>query len=451
MLNNTATALGLTIGNNATSRGIQLGAMPGTPLKALVTTLAAVGDKEFQQRGGEALSKAAQSSNLNPHNHEDEKAELVKNIRAIVENKTLRTIQEDLNPLIRDIRTEVSRQRVSIAEENALGLDIVMHELSPVYTSSYIETLVTTGLREQRTTTMNQTLRRRILADLSIESLGKAVETPSAELNAQILELIQKHDERSVDGILTDLMSGQKSGVVSFFTDHSELLSYLLLRGVQADKHPYIKLDSLSTDERVELGRATATYQYILSRRLANHNRINQKATTFIAVEGKKMHVVAKNYMAWTEKEENTKEAVFGAILRHGARATDVLHSDASRKELEKAYTSHAVITNGKTKALADSKVEEITRNFIIRHFNDEAESSNAAKESLSTDIASVREFFSMYSKDALVSDEEFITRAVCKTVGRGIDAEVVILEMQRFLEKKVTKTWNYKLLCNTL
>lgn len=227
MLNNTATALGLTIGNNATSRGIQLGAMPGTPLKALVTTLAAVGDKEFQQRGGEALSKAAQSSNLNPHNHEDEKAELVKNIRAIVENKTLRTIQEDLNPLIRDIRTEVSRQRVSIAEENALGLDIVMHELSPVYTSSYIETLVTTGLREQRTTTMNQTLRRRILADLSIESLGKAVETPSAELNAQILELIQKHDERSVDGILTDLMSGQSLALlVSLLITLSYCLTY---------------------------------------------------------------------------------------------------------------------------------------------------------------------------------------------------------------------------------
>lgn len=437
MLNNTATSLGLTIGNNATSRGIQLGAMPGTPLKALVTTLATVGDAEFQQRGGEALAKAAQSSNLNPYNHEDEKQELVRNIRTIVENKTLRTIQEDLNPLIRDIRTEVSRQRVAIAEENALGLDIVMHELSPVYTSSYIENLVITGLREQRTSNMNQPLRRRILADLSIDSLGQAVATPSAEINAQVLELIQKHDESSVDGIISDLLNGPVSGVVATFNNHAVLVSYLLLRGVQADKHPYIKLDSLNSDERLELSRAVATYQYLLSRRLADHNRIAKNNTTFLAVEGKKMHVVASQYMAWTEKEENTKEAVFGAIIRHGARATDVLRSGQNLNELEKAYKNHAVIVNGKTNSLADSKVEEITRNFILRHFNEEAETSNAAKESLSTDIASVRDYFNYCRKDKLTSDEEFITRAVCKTVGRGIDAEVVILEMQRFLEQE--------------
>lgn len=437
MLNKTATDLGMTIANNASSRGIQMSAMPGTPLKAVVTTLLAVGDKEYANKGGEALIKASQSHPLNVHNHQDEKVDIVNNLRTIIENKTLRTIQEDLNPLIRDIRTEVSRQRVAIAEENALGLDIAMHELSPVYSSSYIETLVGTGLRDVRNYVINQSLRRRLVGDLSTEAIVTTIATPSNDLNAQLAELVTRQNEDSVDGVASTLLTMPTTGLLNIYNDHSDLITFLFLRGVKADKHPYVKLDSLSTDERTELARMISYYQSVLNTRLKAYNRMSESNKVFLEVRGNVIHVIGKNYMAWTEKEEHTKEAVFGAVIRHGVRAAEILHSTDNFEELEKAYKNHAVVSRSKTATMADSKVEEITRNFIVRHINEEAETSENAAASRSMDLQSVRDYFSVFRKDKLTSDEEFITRAVCKTVGRGIDAEVVILEMQRFLEQE--------------
>ncbi|UKZ10965.1 hypothetical protein CZP2022_242 [Vibrio phage C-ZP2022] len=450
MLNSHSTAQGMVVAGNASARGLVLSAIPASPLAALVTTLSGITEAEFRNKGADAIMSASAPHALNPHDHGEEVAVLAHNLKSVLERKTLRLIQEEINPLVREIRSEITRARIEIAEQNALGLGVQLHRLPNVYSSSYLEQAVKNpSLREQRKKSIGGSLLRKLVSDLTVPQLIETMKTPSAEINTELAALVTKSNEAyvgneksyvdtgfEVSGVI--FLEPKRIGLMSAYLEHSDLLTFMFLRGVRAGNHPLVSPDALDANERVELAGAISSYQWAVNQRMDYLAREAKNERVFLGTENKKIvHADEARYMKWVEAEENTKELVLGALVAYGTTATNVLNGEIKDpKELVDRYNFAMKKASVISRTVSESQIERITESAIVRHLNSEAERSETAKESLRDDVAAVREYFNHARKDQLTTDVAYVTRAVCKTIGRGLDAEVVITEMQNYLER---------------
>lgn len=433
MLKQTAINHALTIANSATARGLSLSSLPGTPLAALTTTTSCCETEDFRRAPAEAMMAASETSQLKMHDHAQEEYELAKNIRIFLETKVLRTIQEELTPLIREIRAEVSRQRVEIAEQNALGIDIVMHDANSVYSSAYIEqNVMNSSLKRQSNRGVQERIRSMLMSEMTDEQIIETMKTVSNEVNIKAAELLV-----STEGKYTLMRPTERNGILDVFVSHNDLLSYLFLRGVQNDQHPYVKSGDMTSEQRVDIAGAVSAYQWALSEKMSMLDKMAKDTRVWLYAGEKEIHVIGSRYLRWLEEEGNTKEAVIGAVDRFGSNAPEALNDPSQIEELMKYYQHAVARSETKIRSTSDTTVETTTEQMIIRHFHEEAKISEVAEETLKDDIRATREYFRYCRKDPLEVDATFISRAVCRTVGRGLDAEMILSEMQYYLESE--------------
>lgn len=432
MLKESALNQAATIGNNATARGLSLVAMPGTPLAALSITTACCETEDYKRDGIAAIAKASASSQLKMYDHASEEYEIAKNLRIFLEGKVIRTIQEELTPLIREIRGAVAKKRVDIAEENALGITIELHDAKDVYNSAFLEQAVmNTALKRQPSRGVTESLRNMLLADLTAEQAIDVMKSVSNETNVQVAEMMISSD----DAFYGLLRATPRDSIMDVYSSNNDLLSFLFLRGVQNDQHPLVKNDNLSSEQRVDIAGAISAYQWAISEKLTALQRMSQDGRIWLSVTGKTIHVSGKRYLQWLEKENTSKEIVIGAVDRFGTRAIEILNDESTYEDMKK-YFAHAMArTENVIRSSSEAQVEQITEQMLVRHFHEEARISEVAEQSLKEDVQAVREYFRVTRKDPLELDATFISRAVCRTVGRGLDAEMILTEMQHYLE----------------
>jgi hypothetical protein len=442
MLTTNAINHGLQIANSATSRGLMLGAVPNSPVDEIIKAVSGVDAESFQQNPVEHLQAKTRESKLSIVSHAATKASLSEAIGTILEGRVLRGIRDDIYPLCREIKAKIDEESLRISRDHDTNMTVVTLEEPDIYGYNYVEQMLSGSSVTPSTFNMRQGLKDKLLADVDEASLQSMLTTANEDLNRKLGVVLAGVVSLPVDGygrfLYSSILLEQRPvmGMKALYGDHSALTSLMFLRAVNANKHPTVKVDDLTSDDRMEIARAVSYFRGAVVKKIEQLNREMRSTSPFAYYDKgeRRIYVRGPQYTRWIDGGGEI-EAIMGCVLSHGGANMDLCIDNGEKYKA--VYEKRVKIEEAKARQITDNRIEQMLEQELVRYIREEADESETAKERMLADISQAREFMKTYRKYPKQDVEQYVSIGVCRTIGRDINAEVIYSEMTNFLAEE--------------
>lgn len=450
MLSKVAIEKALVISNNAMARGLSLGSVEGSPV-ALVSAPISTADSDlFKDDPVHELTRASRDGKFNVFSHSAESSKIAETLTTIIEAR-MRIVREEIFPLIRNIVTVAKERQFQIASDNPLNVSVEFRSYPEIYSTMYVENALSMfQSRVPNTDRIPEALTSKLVTDINASELTEMLTTSNDKVNDLLRNCIEATQEEEKTGPAMESSSRVRSDLANnlfrgrsrvfgeaLYSNQDSLLTFLFIKAVLGNKHPYIKVEDLSSQERIELTRSQQFYAGLVIDIINLLERDSASGNIFFSISEDRRTVIArdKQYLKWIEGA-GSLEAVIGAVsagvsivgLDSAAR-----NGDLSKYELD--YKRRLSIHESKIAQLGENELESLTRREIINHLVNMAKDNERRELALDDEIKQVRSYVKENRVFPGASHEAYIAQVVCRTIGRNLDAEVTYNAMDEYLK----------------
>lgn len=271
MLDRNAVEYGINVANNATSNGLVLDLIPDSPIDLVYKAHGSLSTDHYKQAMEDgttvqAIIESSADSVYNLHSHSGEVDNVATAVANVLERK-MSGVKNEVFPLVREISKIVNETRTKIEHDNPLNVTVELITPPTIFSMAYLENaLESYSDRVPSSSTLSDGLRMRLVNGVTDAEVIEMLSTTSESFNKEISLVIAGEYDGSSNETMDEGVGGNyitDKHVVSgieLYQNTNAVRAFLFIKAVNANKHPYIKTEDLSSEERMALSRAQAYY-----------------------------------------------------------------------------------------------------------------------------------------------------------------------------------------------
>lgn len=442
MLTNKTLEIASRLSNTLTYGGYRVSASNLTPLHVLVEQMQPIlnpTDTEVEVQ--ELIRGAALPVDPTYDAHTAELRVLVDMLEQRVSNN-FSFARNQIKPLIADIVEEI--QKVQGAVEAALVTNKqVMHlKVSPILKNTDIENLYKRfAIGDYPTTRLSASLRAKVMDELTPESLMGALTK-----NKPFLKDILKGEDIRLDLEGRDLMGELFSPLTEVtvisrpvMTGISNILTFLYLDAVLANRVDTIDYETIDLEERTEISKVMAYYGNLVNRQISTIVDFSNTRNFIVDYDTNVISVYDRNYQVWLEKEEACSvEALIGfTIYGSNNRLPEASLHNAPAHYVER-YNDTLALESTKQSVVSIREISQLLHSNI-RDAIDEWEWDEEEKTTARIGLSDFTKANPLQVDTEIVN---YVKRAVCSIFGKHTHAEQILSDVDKYMAENDAATY---------
>lgn len=336
-----------------------------------------------------------------------------------------------VNPIIIDLLQKCEKAMAKAKADNAVNINIKHVVEHPIYRGeTLMQYMATYRNSRPKMESADRQMIRKLLDGLSTQEILDTMRLPQEGANRQVAQMLESH----IKGGYVDDLIGFPTNVSPLgrhtYEDHSTLVTWLFLRGVELGQHPTMAKADMATDMRVAVARATSNFGALLSNLMGRFNDLRN--SKFVVLNADKtnrvIYVHDMAYMAWLENG-GTSDALKAAYLESNDATSINRRLQGDTAALAAKFERIAARENAKTHSVSAQEVELLVNREmrkLIAADEDDLEDKVAAQKTL----AAVTKSYRYLGNKPL---DEYIRYVVCEVYGDGSDAYMLLEAMEAY------------------